>query len=202
MTTDVTQPADGNNGSARIPVRGEVTAALIGISEGRSEAQEELLQLVYGELRKTAAAYLRRRSGNTLCTTDLVHETYLHLFDHERMSWSNRRHFFGSAARAMRQVLVDHERRRRALKRIPGKQLVPLEVSPEPAFEPDLDILALNQALEQLGEANQRQAQVVELRFFGGLTEDETAEVLGVSRITVARDWRLARLKLSHLINR
>ena len=166
------------------------------IGDGEEAAREELVQLVYEQLKKTAIGMVRRESaGFTLMATDVVHEAYLRLFRDET-GWENRRHFFGSAAIAMRRVLVDHMRRRTAGNRIPTEKKVALE-GVQPAFEiPGVDLLALDRALDELAKENPRQAQLVELRYFGGLSDPEVAEVLGISTATVTRDWRVARVRL------
>lgn len=165
--------------------------------EGSSEAVGALVERVYHELRKTAAGLVSHEApGFTLVATDLVHEAFLRLFDQQSVDWEDRRHFFGSAAVAMRRVLIDHARRRKAGKRIPKEELVSLEVANDAFDLPNLDLLALDDALNELARENPRQARIVELRFFAGFTESEIAEILGVSRMTVTRDWKVARLRL------
>ena len=162
------------------------------------DVAEELLPVIYDELRRTASGLLRRESqGHTFQTTDLVHEAYLRLFDQEKLEWRDRKHFFGCAAMAMRRILVDHARRKLAGKRIPQDKITPLELAPEPAAAPSTEIIALDQALTRLAELDTRQAEVVGLRYFAGLTETQIADVLEVSRMTVSRDWKLARIWLS-----
>ncbi|MCG8458416.1 MAG: ECF-type sigma factor [Holophagales bacterium] len=153
-----------------------------------------LLPRIYDELKRLAAHFLRgeRRHGS-LATTELVHEAYLRLFQGEEVSFANRRHFFTCAAVAMRRLLVEQARRRGAGKRIPRDQIEPLEDPIEGQAPPDLEILALDQALHGLAELSPRQAQLVELRYFAGLTETEAGEVLGLSRVTVARDVQRAK---------
>lgn len=170
---------------------GEVTGLLRAWSTGDAEAPERLLPLVYAELRRLAAAQMRReRSDHTLQPTALVHEAYVKLVD-QRLAWKDRGHFFGIAARAMRQVLVDHARRKQAQKRSGGLE-VPIE-SAEPAVAPrTLDLLALDQALHRLAELDARQARLVELRVFAGLTVEEAAGVLECSPATASRDYRHA----------
>jgi len=168
------------------------------------EAIEKILPVVYKELRRVAAVVLRReRRRHSLVATELVHEVYLRLVGSEQPSYRDRRHFFATAAIAMRRIMVEHARKRQAGKRIPPRAIVALEDSPEPSSgsqreqqEHALDVLALHHALEKLAEIDQRMAQVVELRYFAGLTETEVALVLEVSRPTVTRDWRAARLWL------
>lgn len=128
--------------------------------------------------------------------TELVHEAFLRLFGEEPTDWENRRHFFGSAAIAMRRILIDLARKKRAGHRIPKEELLPIEVASGLLDSSPLDLMALDDALSELAAQNARQAQVVELRFFAGLNESEVAELLGVSRMTVSRDWKVARLRL------
>ena len=169
----------------------DVTGLLRRWEEGDKEALEELMPLVYSELRRLAAHYLRiERSGHTLQPTALVHEAYLRLVDQKHVAWQNRAHFFGIAARMMRRVLVDHARRRAAGKR----NAATYQIAPEGAeADRDLEILALHDALTGLERLDARQARIVELRFFGGLSVEETAEAAGVSTATVKREWRTAR---------
>lgn len=177
---------------------GQITRILQGAAYNQN-AVEEILPVVYGELRRLAASFLRKESRqHTLAATDLVHEAYLRLFGGEQPRYTDRRHFFSTAAIAMRRILVENARRKQAGKRIPAHALVPLEDSPEPSASSDdaIDILALDRALTTLAEADPRMAQLVELRYFAGLTESEVAEVLAVSRPTVARLWRAARVWL------
>jgi RNA polymerase sigma factor (TIGR02999 family) len=148
---------------------------------------------VYGELRRLARGYMRReRPDHSLPPTALVHEAYLKLIDQRRVQWQSRAHFFAIAAQLMRRILVDHARARAAAKRGPGAtvSLVDVETETPP---PNVDVLALDAALDQLAGIDPRQSQLVELRFFGGLTVEETATVLEVAPITVKRDWALAR---------
>ena len=171
-----------------------VTQLLIDLSKGDERAIDELLPLVYGELRKLAAAYMsRERSGHTLQPTALVHETYLKLINQRQVDWKNRAHFFGLAAEIMRRILVNHARDRRAEKRGGDANRVSLSVAADSFEKQDLDILALNEALEKLAEFDSRKARIVELKFFGGLTTKEIAEVLQISDATVEREWSFAR---------
>ena len=171
---------------------GNVTELLVGWNRGDEDALRTLLPLVYGELRRLATRYLRHeRPDHVLQTTALVHEAYLRLTDKKGVPWRNRTHFYAIAARMMRQVLVDSARRRDAAKRrgmkISLKETLPAEAS-------DLvDLISLNDALTALAALNARQARVVELRYFGGLTFEEVAEVLGVAIPTVKLDWSLAK---------
>ncbi len=179
-----------------------VTQLLEDWRSGNAEALDDLLPLVYDELRSLAARYLRReRPEHTLQPTALVHEAYFRLSGKTHVQVENRAHFFAVAAQAMRRILVDSARRQRTGKRLgPQDKAVP-DDNPEVTDAPDIDLLALNEALEKLAALNERQAQVVELRYFGGLTNPETAEVLGVSRATVERDWHVARLWLRRLLS-
>ena len=179
-------------------VSDNVTEWLIRWSQGDESALTRLTPLVYSELHRLAAGYLRQeRDDHTLQATALVHEAYLQIRKLDRVEWKNRAQFIGIAARMMRQILVDHARRRGAAKRGGKEWKLPLGDF-EPAVQPDLNIVALDQALERFSKDYPRQAQVVELRFFGGLTTEETVEVLHgtsaeVSSRTVERDWRFAR---------
>ena len=172
---------------------GELTALLQAWGAGNLQARDELLPLVYRELHRRAAAYLRReRADHTLQPTALIHETYLRLVDQQRVAWQNRAQFFGVAAQMMRRILVDHARAQQAAKRPPAAMKVTLdERIAQP--ESDFDLLLLNQALGELAAFDPRQAQIVELRYFGGLAEHEVAEVLAVSRSTVTREWQTAK---------
>ncbi len=180
---------------ATSPPRGEVTAMLAAWRHGEREAAERLFELVYLELRAIAGNYLRReRAGQTLQPTALVHEAYLRLVDQTRVEWKNRGHFFAVASQAMRRALVDHARSRAAAKRGGGvePEALSVEMAAETPVAP-IDILALDQALDRLAAADPELARVVELRFFGGLTLEETGEVAGRSLASVKRDWRAAR---------
>jgi RNA polymerase sigma factor (TIGR02999 family) len=159
------------------------------------------MPLVYGELRRLAASYLRReRPDHTLQPTALVNEAYLRLVDQRSVSWANRAHFFGIAAQLMRRILVDHARRRQAAKRAAVYRVTATAGSPSGDRAPEL--LALDGALSDLEKLDARQARIVELRFFAGLTVEETAEVTGVSPATVKREWRTARAWLRREIGR
>ena len=173
----------------------DVTELLIEWSKGSPDAQEELLPLVYRELQKIAHRYLGREPvSNTLQTTALVHEAYLKLIDQTRVQWQNRAHFFAVAAQAMRRILVDHARKRLAEKRGGGGEKVELDeglidVSDEKAS----NLIELDAALKRLAEIDEQKSRLVELRYFGGLSIEETAEVLSISVATVNRHWRLAK---------
>lgn len=172
---------------------GKVTGLLHAWARGDPRAQEGLLPLVYQELRRQAAAYLRReRTGHTLQPTALVHEAYLRLVG-QRVDWRNRAHFFAIAAQMMRRVLVDHARAHHAAKRPDPALRVAIDERLRTVEPKECDLLLLDQALNELGELDPRQGKIVELYYFGGLSEDEVAEVLSVSRSTVAREWRSAK---------
>jgi RNA polymerase sigma factor (TIGR02999 family) len=180
------------------PEPGEVTRLLQSWSCGEKQALNELVPIIQSELRALAAACLRReRRDHTLQPTALVHEAYLRLVDQSQVQCQNRAQFFAIAANLIRQILVDHARHHRAAKRGGGNK-VAIDEAAGVAQREEVDLVALDQALEDLARLDPRQSRVVELRFFGGLTEDEVAEVLDVSPITVKRDWRMARAVLHH----
>ena len=172
----------------------DVTGLLLSWRQGDAAALDRLVPLVYDELRRVARRHLRRESpGHALQATALVHEVYLRLVDVDRLTLTSRTHFFGVAARLMRQILVDHARRQRADKRGGSDTMLSLdEVSPA-AQATSVDVLALDQALDVLSSIDARQSHVVELRFFAGFNIDEVAEALGISPATVEREWALAR---------
>jgi RNA polymerase sigma factor (TIGR02999 family) len=171
-----------------------VTALLNRWREGDATALEKLLPLVYDELRRIAARQLRReRPNHTLQPTALVHEVYLRLVDQHRIEWQNRAQFFGVAAQLIRRILVDHARNRRTAKRGGGTLTVTLDDAISEPARRDIDLVKLDDALLSLATKDQQQSRVVELRFFGGLSIDDTAEVLGVSPSTVKRDWAAAK---------
>jgi RNA polymerase sigma-70 factor (ECF subfamily) len=173
---------------------GRITALLAELQAGDRDAVDALAGLLYDELRKIAAAYLGRERGeHTLQPTALVNEAYLRLVDQRDVTWQNRAHFLGVAARAMRRVLVDHARARRRDKRGGGAARVTLDDDRVGAAARDLDLVALDDALGELAAVDAELARVVELRYFGGLTVDETAEVLGVAPRSVDRAWATAR---------
>jgi RNA polymerase sigma-70 factor, ECF subfamily len=176
---------------------GAVTDLLRAWTDGDDGALERLTPLVEAELRRLARGYMRReRRDHTLQTTALVNEAFLRLTDARRVRWQDRAHFLGISARLMRRVLVDHARSRGYRKRGGGAERVTLDERVLGAPELDLDLLALDRALDALAAADPRKCRVVELRYFAGLSVEETAEVLGVSPDTVKRDWRLAKLWL------
>lgn len=180
----------------------EITKLLESYAEGDRAALDELLPLVYDELRRIAHGRLRgERADHTLNTTALVHEAYLKLVQLDRISWQNRAHFFAIASQAMRNILVDYAVKRKAQKRGGGRPKVSLD-EVEVRTEARLDeLLALHQALKQLETIDARQARIVEYRFFGGLSIDETAEVLGISPATVSRDWAMARAWMNRTLS-
>jgi RNA polymerase sigma factor (TIGR02999 family) len=177
---------------------GEVTQLLESWSCGDKAALNHLMPIIHRELRRRAAAYLRReRCDHTLQPTALVHEAYLRLVDQDKVQCHSRAQFFAIAANVMRQILVDHARNHRASKRGGGNK-VALGEAEDCAQREEFDLVALDRALDWLARFDPRQSRVVELRFFGGLTEQEIAEQLEVSAITVKRDWRIARAALHH----
>ncbi len=180
----------------------DVTGLLVAWADGNEAARSRLIDAVYGELRRLARGYLQReRVDHSLRPTALVHEAYLKLVDQRRVHWHNRSQFFAIAAHLMRRILVDHARRRLALKRGAGAR-VPIDGIEAAAAPEYVDVLALDAALARLAERYPRQAQLVELRFFGGLTGDEIAAVLGIAPISVKRDWALARAWLFRDLHR
>lgn len=173
---------------------GEVTRLLQAWSRGEGGALDALVPLVYGELRRQANRYLgRQRAGHTLQPTAVVHEAFLKLVGHKNVSWNGRSHFFAVASKAMRQVLVDHARKKHAEKRGGDASRIVLDEGVASTPPRSVDLAALDDALKRLEALDAEQARIVELRFFGGLTVEETAEVLGSSPATVKRAWRSAR---------
>lgn len=171
-----------------------VTGLLLAWSDGDQAALEKLIPLVYAELHRLARRYMRREvAGHTLQTSALVNEAYLRLIDAHRVRWQNRSHFFAVSAQLMRRILVDFARARQSLRRGGRACQVSLDEGLVVSPERGADMLALDEALERLSALNARQSQVVELRYFGGLNEEEVAEVLKVSSRTVRHDWSLAR---------
>jgi RNA polymerase sigma factor (TIGR02999 family) len=180
-----------------VPPR-DVTALLGDWSRGDRTALNELLPLVYAELRRVALRQLRKeRANHTLQPTALVHEVFIRLVDQRRVDWQNRAHFFGVAANVMRRVLVDHARRHGARKRGEGVPCVSIDEARDVAAPNELPVLALDQALDRLETVDAELARIVELRAFGGLTVEEAAHVLGVSPSTAKRDWRTAKAWLN-----
>ena len=190
------------SGSSRPPQRGNEMQSQDGISQlltrwsgGDQTALDKLMPMVYSELRRLANNYLRReRRDHTLQPTALVNEAYLKLVDQKTAQWQNRAHFYGIAAQLMRRILVDHARQHNAAKRGGSdQQRLSITAAGALAAKPDLDVVALNEALEELATLDPQQERIVELKFFGGLSIEETAEVLGVGHATIERDWKMAR---------
>jgi RNA polymerase sigma-70 factor (ECF subfamily) len=172
-------------------------------SDGDNGALEQLMPLVYGELRRMARRYMRQQPSNhTLQTTALIHEAYLRLAGQEEKRWENRAHFFGVAAQAMRHILVDYARARNTGKRGGPARTVSLEEAAIVSMERAAELVALDDALSELARLSPRQSRVVELRYFGGLSVEETAKVLSVSADTVTRDWSQAKAWLHRELNR
>jgi RNA polymerase sigma factor (TIGR02999 family) len=172
----------------------DVTSLLIDWSKGDRRALEELMPLVYGELRRLAGAHLRReRPSNTLQGTVLVHEAFLRLVNQRGVNWRNRAHFFGIAAQMIRRILVDHARANHAAKRGAGGVKLEIEDGMAVSSQKELDLVGLDDALNRLAAMDERQSRIVELRFFAGLSVEETAEVMGISTPTVKREWSSAR---------
>jgi RNA polymerase sigma factor (TIGR02999 family) len=172
----------------------DVTELLHAIAEGHDSAVNDLLPLVYDELRRLAESFLEReRPDHTLQATALVHEAYVKLVDQHSARWNDRAHFFAVAAQAMRRILVDHARTHGRAKRGGGLRQVSLDTQAELAQRPDTDLLALDDALDRLAKDSPDSIRVVEMRYFSGMTIDETAAALGVSTATVEREWRYAR---------
>lgn len=181
----------------------EVTELLVSWQEGDNAALEKLVPLIYRELHRTAHNYMaRERTGHTLQTTALVNEVYMRLVDFQSMPWQSRSHFFAICANLMRRVLTDFARSRRSIKRGGGEDLLPFDEELFGKRERAEGIVALDDALNTLAQIDERKGRVVELRFFGGLSVEDTAEVLGVSIETVHRDWRLAKAWLFRELNR
>ena len=176
------------------PSPGTITRLLVDWRDGDKAALDRLVPLVYRELRRLAGYYMRRqRAHHTLQTSALINEAYLRLIDHKNMRWENRAHFYAVAAQAMRRILVDHARSRGYAKRGGGALKVSFDEAAIGAEERGAELIALDDALQDLAELDPRKSQVVELRYFGGLSVEETAEVIGVSSVTVMREWRSAK---------
>lgn len=181
---------------------GEVTELLIQMRSGKREVESKLIPLVYAELRRLAAHYLRGERGHhTLQPTALVHEAYLRLINLRQIEWQNRAHFFAISATLMRRILVDHARAQRANKRDGSLESINLDTVLVICPSRSKQLLDLDDALNRLGKLNPRGSRIVELRFFGGLTEEETGTVLGISSRTVKREWRLAKAWLYNEVN-
>jgi RNA polymerase sigma factor (TIGR02999 family) len=180
-----------------MPRSEDVTQLLLAWSRGDRNALEELIPLVYDELRRLARRYMNReRTGHTLQTTALVNEVYLRMVDFQQTQWQNRAHFFAVSAQLMRRILVDFARSRGYQKRGGGARKISLEEAPEIGVDRPAEWIALDDALNALAEVDARKSRVVELRFFGGLSVNETAHVLGVSADTIMRDWKMAKVWL------
>jgi len=172
----------------------DVTQMLEAIGSGDEAAPERLLLLVYDELRRLAHGYMKNeRSDHTLQATALVHEAYIQLVDWKNVSWQNRAHFFAAAAQMMRKILVDYAREKNALKRGGGLRTIALDQAVSFPNRSEVDLLSIDDALNELATFDPQQARIVELRFFGGLTIEETAHALAVSDSTVKRDWQIAK---------
>ena len=171
-----------------------ITELLLKWNEGDATSLEELMPLVYNELRQLAARYLKHeRANHTLQPTALVNEAYLRLVDQQKVEWQNRAQFFGLAARVMRNILIDHARGRQAVKRGGHNYQISFATEGNIGAKPQIEFLAVHEALERLEALDPQKARIIELRFFGGLSIDETAVVIGVGHATVERDWKLAR---------
>jgi RNA polymerase sigma factor (TIGR02999 family) len=186
-----------------LPSSHEVTSLLKAWSSGDEQALERLTPLVYRQLHQVARRYMAgERSGHTLQTTALVNEVYLRLVDCGRVNWQDRAHFFAMSAQLMRRILIDFARSRDYLKRGGAIPHISLEEAPSVCEEPDVNLVALDDALKALAAVDERKSKVVELKFFGGLNLEETAEVLRVSSDTVMRDWKLAKIWLLRELSR
>jgi RNA polymerase sigma factor (TIGR02999 family) len=181
----------------------DVTRILTAIEQGDARAADELLPAVYEELRHLAAQKLsQERPGQTLQATALVHEAYIRLVGAEAQNWSSRGHFFGAAAEAMRRILIEKARRKQSLKGGGGHQRVDLDDAELAIEEPSTDVIALDEALAKLAEEDPTKAEVVKLRFFAGLSIEQAAAILGISRATADRYWSYAKAWLFHEINK
>jgi len=185
------------------PESKDVTTLLLEWGGGKPQALNELMPLVYDQLRQLAARQLRReRSNHTLHSTALVHEAYLKLIDQRRVQWKDREHFFAVAAQAIRRVLVTYARSRNASKRGEGETLLVFDESIALPDRKDVDLVLLDDALDSLSRLDPQQGRIIELRFFGGLSIEDTASILGISTSTVSRDWNLARAWLHRELTR
>ena len=182
----------------------EVTQLLNQFKDGDSQSNTELMALIYRELRSFAGNILKQENQTiTFQATELVNEAYLRLFDSKSADWNDRKHFLSTAIVVMRRLLVDHARKKHAQRRIPKKQQTPLELEAVSAITEslDIDVVALNDALDDLEKLDSRGARIVELRFFGGLSEDEIAQFMDLSRSTVNREWQACKLWLLHQLS-
>ena len=181
----------------------EITQLLLAWRKGERSALDELIPLVQTELRRLARNYMRRQKvGHTLQTTALVNEAFVRLVDSNRVNWQDRNHFYAICAQLMRRILVDFARKKASLKRGGERVQVTLGDNVDVSDERDAEVVALDEALERLAKMNERQSRIVELRYFGGLTEDQIAETLDISSRTVRRDWNLARAWLYRELSR
>jgi RNA polymerase sigma-70 factor (ECF subfamily) len=200
---DILLTRDSANRTSKEKMPGDLTQLLKECSKGKQEALDELLPAVYAELRRLAGSYLRReRPDHTLQATALVHEAYLKLIDQHSVNWQNRAHFFGVAAQLMRRILVDHARTHLREKRGGQMQRLSLDDAVSWVEERDVDLVALDDALTELAKFDERKSRLVELRFFSGLSIEETAEVLRIAPSTVLRDWSLAKAWLYNQITK
>jgi RNA polymerase sigma factor (TIGR02999 family) len=184
------------------PISHEVTRLLKDWGNGDQAALDRLMPLVDRELRRLARHYLgRERTGQTFQTADLINEAYLRLVGQRRVCWQNRAHFYGLTAQLMRRILVDRARHRRRVKRGGGTQVLALEEAATISAQPEVDLLALDEALCKLSEVDRRKAKIVELRFFGGLSVEEAAHFLNVSPVTVMREWKMAKAWLHRVLS-
>ena len=184
----------GRGGSDQTLLKSETTRILHDLRGGNREALDRLMPIVYRELRRLAQHYLRNeRPDHTLQATALVHEAFLRLIDQTNVQWQDRAHFIGISAHLMREILINHAVARKRLKRGGGQYKVSVEEAGAWLSEPEVDLIVLNDALNELAAIDPRQSQIVELRFFGGLSVEETAEALTLSTATVKREWRLAK---------
>jgi RNA polymerase sigma factor (TIGR02999 family) len=180
----------------------EVTRLLLDWSAGNQTALDQLMPLVYDELRRLASSYLRsERPGHTLEPTGLIHEAYMRLVDQSLPQWENRSHFFGVAARLMRQILVDHARSRGAVRRGGNQKKISIEDTTVFSDDHAAELIAFDEALRKLAELDERKARIIEMQSFGGMTSEETAEALGISVPTVKRDLKFARAWLKRELN-
>jgi RNA polymerase sigma factor (TIGR02999 family) len=203
QTHDELTPPESNGPGEAVPSRSDITQWLAVCGEGDTKALERLLPLVYDELHRQAIrAFGRERGGHTLQPTALVNEVYLRLADQHQMKWQNRAQFFGIAAQMMRRILVSHARARRARKRGGGETCITLDEGMATAPQRDVNLLAIDEALTRLEALDPEKSRMVELRFFSGLSVEETAEVMGVSPRTIDRQWQTAKAWLHREISK
>lgn len=182
--------------------KNEITRLLKKINSGDNDSREILVKSLYHDLKKFAGNILKKENQTiTLQATELVNEAYLRMFDSNNLDWTDRTHFLSTAVMVMRRFLVDHARKKHSAKRIPKKAMDSLDEKPLDFTSEDLDIVSLDEALTKLESLDERQAKIVELRFFGGLSETEIGKILDISRSTVNREWMLAKMWLLHQIN-